>query len=78
MIMPSTAHHAVRPLNVVSAVLMSAFLLSGCVTNDQYTQQICLDKDITDGSAGYSDCIATQTAWIEEDRRNNVRFRPND
>tara|TARA_B100000676_G_C17566356_1_gene574886 strand:- start:39 stop:197 length:159 start_codon:yes stop_codon:yes gene_type:complete len=52
MIMPSTAHHAVRPLNVISAVLMSAFLLSGCVTNDQYSRQICLDKGIMDGSAG--------------------------
>jgi hypothetical protein len=43
---------------------MSAFVLSGCVTTDQYASQICTDKGITAGSNAYNDCVAEQKALI--------------
>ena len=43
---------------------MSAILLSGCVTTDQYASQICTDKGVTAGSNAYNDCVAEQKALI--------------
>ena len=65
-------------VTVISAAAMSGVLLAGCVTDDEYARQLCLDKGIVENGQGYSDCITAQRAWIEEDRRHNVRFRPND
>ena len=64
MIMPSTARRTGRPLAILSAALMSAFVLSGCVTTDQYASQICLDKGIAAGSTAFNNCVAEQRASI--------------
>ena len=66
-----------RLLTAFSAVALGGFILVGCVTDDQYARQLCLDKGVAENSGGYSDCITAQHAWIEADRRENVRFRPN-
>ena len=65
-------------LRTISAIALSGILLAGCVTDDTYARQLCLDKGIAHGSTAYGDCVTAQKAWIEEDRRDNVRFRPND
>lgn len=67
-----------RILTAFPVVTSLAVILTGCVTDDEYARQLCLNKGIAQDSAGYSDCLVTQKAWIEEDRRNAVRFRPND
>ena len=65
-------------LTTISAITLSSILLAGCVTDDAYARRLCLDKGIAESGAAYGDCITEQKAWIEEDRRHNVRFRPND
>ena len=65
-------------LTTISAIALSGVLLAGCVTDDAYARQLCLDKGIAAGNTAYGDCVTEQKAWIEKDRRHNVRFRPND
>ena len=42
-------------LTLISAVALSGILLAGCVTDDAYARQICLDKGIAEGGATYGD-----------------------
>jgi len=76
MIKSSLARRAGSPLTVISAVTISGLLLAGCVTNDDYARQICLEKGVTDGTGAYSDCVTAQRAWIEE-WHNRTSSKPN-
>ena len=57
-------------------MLISSALLAGCITNDDYARQICLEKGVTDGTGAYSDCVTAQKAWIEE-WQNRSFSKPN-
>ena len=70
------ANRSRRPLATISAVLISSVLLAGCITNDDYARQICLEKGVTDGTGAYSDCVTAQKAWIEE-WQNRSFSKPN-
>ena len=77
MITPSVASYSRAILTTISAVAISGFLLAGCVTNDEYARQICLEKGVTDGGGAYSDCVIAQRAWIEEWQRRTSSSKPN-
>ena len=76
MITHPPANRSRRPLATISAVLISSVLLAGCITNDDYARQICLEKGVTDGTGAYSDCVTAQKAWIEE-WQNRSFSKPN-
>ena len=76
MIARATVNRSRTIFTTISAVAMSGLLLVGCVTNDDYARQICLEKGVTDGTGTYSDCITAQRAWIEE-WQNRSFSKPN-
>lgn len=76
MIAFATANRSKTILTTISAVTISGLLLAGCVTNDDYARQICLEKGVTDGTGAYSDCVTAQRAWIEE-WHNRTSSKPN-
>ena len=72
-----SAHRTGHPLALLSAAMMGAFVLSGCVTDDRYTRQLCLDKGIAAGTSAYSDCVSEQKASIAYWNERFDAYRPN-
>lgn len=65
-------------LATLAATLVSGIVLAGCVTNDEYVRQLCLDKGIAMDSDAFSDCVVAQKASLYQDRRRSVFAGPND
>jgi len=70
MIKSSLARRAGSPLTVISAILMSGFVLSSCTTTDHYTRQACLNsqaclnKGLAPEASTFDDCVAEQKSLI--------------
>ena len=62
--MSSLAGRTGRPLTVISVILMSGFVLSGCTTTEQYTRQICLNKGIASDTSAFDDYVVEQKSLI--------------
>ena len=64
MIKSSLARRAGSPLTVISAILMSGFMLSSCMATGQYTRQACLNKGLALEASTFDDCVAEQKSLI--------------